>query len=1235
MQTKHLNLLVALLFTATITMTAQTDPVIHYDFSSTSGTTVNDMSGSGINATLKGSAKVEQMGSYKVMNLGNSNGYLDMSAKAGQALFDQSSFTISMYYRVNEEASLSGNGYFLWTFTNSTSCTNAYGSYIAYRLNAQRVATSKSGYASEHVVSIDNQASKGLWYHVLYRQNGTRGELLVNGEVMKSGNDMLSISDMFNGSTPQFNFIGRAPFAGDNYLANTLVYDIRLYNRWVSNTEAQELANQTKNLDYSYRYGEVGDFSSLETAISEAESFLSTENLSVYPQSAVYEFEDVLTICRLLCEEGMASQTIIDNHTKMLKAAKQKLTITKGFTFDTSSVYEGYNINRGFRHPGGLHTYKDFDRIRQLLAENNPTVTSAYNILKNAEFAQSTTATYPTEIVVRGGGVGENYINCCRGATIAYQNALRWQIEGNRACAQHAVDVLMQWARTTKALGGDSNYALAAGLYGYEFAQAAELVRDYDGWSESDFNFFRRWMIDVWYSAASGFLRGRNGTWENYYGQGGERPGHYWSNWGLCNALCVISVGILCDDVYIYNQGMSFLKYDQTGTFNFNKENTTGPIFNYQCNEFWGGLIPVVHDDARGPYGKLGQMQEDGRDQGHANMALGLAIDCAETAWNQGDNLYGHMNNRLAAGTEWQAAWNASYNSATEKNEIDLPWTEYRYNAAASAWHNSWNMTAAAPGYAFRNYWGRVIGHYEGRLGHDMPYSRQNLARMGIDGGGGGSTSGGYDHLGYSVLTCTYNGKASKSKVPTLLKPHVEYTLNGRSYSLDQCEVGGLNNKYINHVTDAIPAGTVIKLMPQINDTENTGDNGSGTWKWDTGETTKDITITADRSQVYRVTYTNINGVESEQVFTIAVASDCETVYIRPTITVDDIDYQTSTMDIAFGKPVKLAAYGMSYYGYYQWDNGQKTESIEIPALTRSRDISVTFVNAGGRMSLLTFHLNVIAVRPDAVINNTAYTNQRQYIVDEGSSVELTPVPTESLGNGVFHWSVLDNEGNVTDLGESQSLSFESIDESKTVNVTYSINGTVIQTLTYTIYVNPTTSRVLEDGDYVIIDRASGMLLSNCGDHAELKMASTSNDNTVIWTIEHNTSKVPKYNFKSKADGKFMKLDGTMATIAIYPMGITFASGTDYAAISSRTGLYFTVEDGVINFEGSTTLDDFPYLIIPASQWATGIDTPEIYEHSDGDAIFYDLNGIRLNGPRKGINIMKMSDGTVKKVVVR
>ena len=282
-------------------------------------------------------------------------------------------------------------------------------------------------------------------------------------------------------------------------------------------------------------------------------------------------------------------------------------------------------VDRGFIHPGGLHTQADFDRVKAQLANGNTKVKRAFQKLKTAAYAQPSVQTYPVETIVRGGGKGENYMNAARGAAMAYQNALRWKIEDNQACAKAAVRILMAWANTTKAIGGDSNYALAAGLYGYAFAQAAELMRDYEGWSNDDFETFRQWMLNVWYPSSLGFLRGRNGTWENS-GKWWQAPGHYWSNWGLCNAICVASIGVLCDDVFIYNQGMSFFKYDQVGNFTNppTLHEVTGHgdadgskcIHNDGLTEFLGNLVvtDVESELETGAYGRLGQLNESGRD---------------------------------------------------------------------------------------------------------------------------------------------------------------------------------------------------------------------------------------------------------------------------------------------------------------------------------------------------------------------------------------------------------------------------------------------------------------------------------------------------------------------------------------------------------------------------------------------------------------------------------------------
>ncbi len=69
-----------------------------------------------------------------------------------------------------------------------------------------------------------------------------------------------------------------------------------------------------------------------------------------------------------------------------------------------------YDTNRGFIHPGGLHTQADFDRVKAQLEAGNPTVKEAYRVLTSAAYSQSGVQTYPVEVIVRGGGSGENYL---------------------------------------------------------------------------------------------------------------------------------------------------------------------------------------------------------------------------------------------------------------------------------------------------------------------------------------------------------------------------------------------------------------------------------------------------------------------------------------------------------------------------------------------------------------------------------------------------------------------------------------------------------------------------------------------------------------------------------------------------------------------------------------------------------------------------------------------------------
>ncbi len=629
---------------------------------------------------------------------------------------------------------------------------------------------------------------------------------------------------------------------------------------------------------------------------------------------------------------------------------------------------------RGVRHPGGLHTAADFERIRQQLAEGNERVTAAYNVLASADYAQATVTSYPTETIYRGSN--ENYINAARGASMAYQNALRWQIEGNTDCADNAVSILMAWAQTTTAISGTSDQCLAVGLYGYEFAQAAELMRDYDGWSASDFQTFRQWMLDLWYPKAIGFLRERNGTWANT-SKWWQAPGHYWSNWGLCNALCVLSIGVLCDDVHIYNQGLSFVKHDQVGTFvDPRPEGET--IYSDGLTEFWGNLIVTTASFDGAPYGRIGQMQESGRDTGHPAMALGLAVDIAQMCFNQGDDLFAYMDNRLAAGIEYVAMQTQSVE--------DLPWTPYHYYTNGYYWTDSrsWLMTEPCLGVAVRPYWGTVIGHYEGVKGVAMPYSELALEAMGIDGGGAGSTSGGYDHLGYSVLMHTRDGIAAIA--PTLLTP---YIIVGQD-TLQQAELGGLVNTYVNSGTSAAETGQSLTLFCLLPD----GEEDTGLWTWSTPDGSvsgsPSLDITTDRSYAYRLSYVNAEGAESEQLFSIAAEGDCERISIKQTYTIGASGTETEGNNVVFdaGDTITLSAKATDWDAYEWVGTNTTTSTLTLRNVSAERTVQAIVTNPGGRRDTVSFYLWAKGEADDRLLESGNYTIRHratgQYVASDG-----------------------------------------------------------------------------------------------------------------------------------------------------------------------------------------------------------------------------------------------------------
>ncbi len=884
---------------------------------------------------------------------------------------------------------------------------------------------------------------------------------------------------------------------------------------------------------------------------------------------------------------------------KKIYALLATLLLTIGVTA------QSYNTNRGFVHPGGLHTQEDFDRIKDLLAKGDPTITAAVKVLTQAAYAQSTAGTSPVQTIVRGGGKGENYINAARGATIAYQNALVWKITGNKANASHAINVLMQWANTTKGIGGDSNYALAAGLYGYQFAQAAELLRDYEGWAPERFEQFRQWMLQVWYPSAMGFLRGRNGTWENV-GKWWQAPGHYWSNWGLCNALCVMSIGVLCDDVFIYNQGLSYMKYDQVGTFT--DPRTANPILNDGLTEFMGNLVVTVTNTPANlkasSYGTIGQMQESGRDIGHATMAAGLAIDIAHMAWNQGDDLFSFMDNRLAAGIEFVAA--------QTQNIEGLPWTNYKYGSGGIYYTDNrcWTMTGPALGNQIRPYWGTVIGHYQGVLGKDMPYSEMayaNLIKNGPDGGGQGSTSGGYDHLGYSVLMNYRDHKATAEEVPTLLAPKMVVGNDTLSHN----ELGGLVNTFKTNNNTGVAKGTVIQLLPQLRD----GSEDSGQWQWNTGETTRNLTVTANESYVYRVCYTNKHGVKSYLCFSIAVQGDCEPTPVEVSANYNGVT-ATDSITIFYDDAITLKAASKDGFGSFAWSTGATNSNITVKNLRNDTLFTVAFKNQGGAISYDTIRVHLKYFRPQMAVNGKVKVDTVQCLCQPGDKVAFAPYVPSTFKDIRFQWSSGSTERSVT---------YNDIQTTIVDTLVYTLFGKSY-TVCYVAYLSDTLDSAIPEGYYLIRDRFHDTYLTNNTveglPYANATFTAKKEGDALqqqAWKVTNENVDGPCYDLQNLADQRYLALTMRMTASTRTPYYFRKATGTQWYHLRNKRPCYFTInDDGTVDHTTYYVPTNFPVELIPYTLPA-GIH--DIHADKVSDDKRYNIQGQRVGADYKGLII--------------
>ena len=360
-------------------------------------------------------------------------------------------------------------------------------------------------------------------------------------------------------------------------------------------------------------------------------------------------------------------------------------------------------------HPGLLHSREDFERMRTKVEGREEPWLAGWKKLVANRHASLGWKPNPQAIVYRGadGSHPENYAALFNDAAAAYALALRWKISGDEAYAKKAIDILDAWSSTLTAIKGTSDRYLASGIYGYQLANAAEILRDDPNWGAEEFRRFQQMMLKVFYSMNHDFLVRHNGA----------KIDHYWANWDLANMDSMLAIGVVCDRREIYDEAVEYFRH---GAGN-------GSIDH---------LVWKIHD------GGLGQIQESGRDQGHATLCIALVGAFCQMAWNQGDDLFGYDDNRVLKGAEYVAQYNLG---------TDVPFAPYTNSDVTQPKISDTGRGGVRP------IWELLCNHYVVLKGLKAPYVEEFAKKVRPEGGGGdyGPNSGGFDQLGYGTLAFT------------------------------------------------------------------------------------------------------------------------------------------------------------------------------------------------------------------------------------------------------------------------------------------------------------------------------------------------------------------------------------------------------------------------------------------------------------------------------------------------
>lgn len=361
---------------------------------------------------------------------------------------------------------------------------------------------------------------------------------------------------------------------------------------------------------------------------------------------------------------------------------------------------------RKFVHPGITYTQADIDRMKAMIAAKEEPFYSTFMMLKTSSYSSPSGS-----VSDRGSSIGEGKFNGTIGADgrRAHDLALVYVLTGEKKYADKAVKYLNANSHYTNTSARGTG-PLDNGKINL-LIEAAELLRDYEGWLPADQQRFKDMLVYPGFSQTEDFYKkyastddSKNGItfyWNCYNFDAGR-----FGNQGLFAARALLAMGVYLDNDVIFDRVYQYLNGTQDRHFanypdlpyvagprtpkssfsEVTQSSATASGFNTSTS------IPNYGYDEQLQYYfyKNGQCQEASRDQGHNMCGVSMYISIAEMLWNQGIDMYGALDNRILTATEYNTRINVTCISDYDKYMTDRDWTQ--------PWHPTYySVTGTVP----------------------------------------------------------------------------------------------------------------------------------------------------------------------------------------------------------------------------------------------------------------------------------------------------------------------------------------------------------------------------------------------------------------------------------------------------------------------------------------------------------------------------------------------------------